>query len=159
MSWFTDREKKKLAEIEVSLKKNADFISSISSTAGVCTIGLPASSTCTVSWSGLVARPYNDYDVIKHIEEIYEFYKFSIPSERSDNKRRKYFKALSIEEIPDNRLLFAGKREVERARLEGFILCSILSDKFKWTEDLGKWFYQSKNDPDLVILRSWIENN
>lgn len=99
-------------------------------------------------------------DVIKHIEELYQFYKFSLPSERSDNKRKKYFKALSIEEIPDDRLFVAGRREVERARLEGFILCSILTEKFEWDEQkLGKWFYQSKNDSDLVILRNWVENN
>ena len=99
-------------------------------------------------------------DVIRHIEEQYEFYKFSLPSERSDSKRKKYFKALPIEKIPDNRLFAAGRREVEQARLEGFILCSILTGKFEWDEQkLGKWFYQSKNDPDLVILKIWIENN
>lgn len=99
-------------------------------------------------------------DVINHIEELYEFYKFSLPSERSDNKRRKYFKTLPIEKIPDDRLFAAGRREVEQARLEGFILCSILAEKFEWDEQkLGKWFWQSKNDPDLVILKSWIENN
>ena len=97
-------------------------------------------------------------DVIKHIEELYQYYKFSLPSERSNNKRRKYFKALSIEEIPDDYLFVTGRREVEQARLEGFILCSILTGKFEWDEQkLGKWFYQSKNDPDLVILRNWIE--
>lgn len=103
---------------------------------------------------------YKLEDVIKHIEELYQYYKFSLPSERSDNKRRKYFKALSIEDIPDDRLFVAGRREVERARLEGFILCSILAGKFEWDEEkLGKWFYQSKNDSDLVILRNWVENN
>jgi len=98
-------------------------------------------------------------DVIKCIEDMYQFYKFSLPSERSDNKRRSYFKALSINELTDEQLMFAGRREVEQARLEGFILCAILSDKFKWDESkLGKWFWQSKKDPDLVILRNWIEN-
>lgn len=102
---------------------------------------------------------HNLDDVIKHIEEIYPFYKFSLPSERSDGKRRKYFKALSINEIPDDRLLCAGRREVEQAILEGFILCAILSGKFQWdVSKLGKWFYQSKTDPDLIILRDWVEN-
>ena len=68
MSWFTDREEKRLAEIEVSLKKNADFISSIGSTVGVCTLELPAASTCTVGWSGLIHTAYNDYDMIKPIK-------------------------------------------------------------------------------------------
>lgn len=97
--------------------------------------------------------------VLRKIEHLYQNYKYSLPSERSDNKRKKYFKALSINDITDNQLMMAERREVAQAKLEGFILCAILSGKFKWTEELGNWFYQSKIDPDLVILRSWIENN
>ena len=92
------------------------------------------------------------------IRQFYQNYKYSLPSERSDNKRRKYFKALSIEEMPDKYLFNAERREITQAKLEGFILCMMLKDKFVWTEDIGKWFWQSKNDPDLVILRNWIEN-
>lgn len=99
-------------------------------------------------------------DIIKRIEEEYRYYKFSLPSERNDNKKRKYFKALSINDLTDEQMIFAHNREVAQCRLEGFILCAILKGKFKWDEEkLGKWFYQSKNDPDLVILRKWIENN
>lgn len=98
-------------------------------------------------------------DILRHIEEEYYYYKFSLPSERSDSKKRKYFKALSVNELTDEEMIFAHNREVAQCRLEGFILCAILQGKFKWDEEkLGKWFYQSKNDPDLVILRSWIEN-
>lgn len=98
-------------------------------------------------------------DIIQHIEEEYYYYKFSLPSERNDNKRKKYFKALSINELTDEQMIFAHNRELAQCRLEGFILCAILAGKFKWNEEkLGKWFYQSKNDPDLVILRKWIEN-
>ena len=97
-------------------------------------------------------------DVINHIENTYQFYKFSLPSERSDKKRRTYFKALPIDELSDEQLMFAGRREVEQARFEGFILCAILSGKFQWNEEkLGKWFWQSKSDPDLVILKRWVE--
>lgn len=93
------------------------------------------------------------------IEELYHNYKHSLPSERSENKRRKYFKALSIEELDDFHLMSPIRREGAQARLECFILCMILNGSFIWDEDkLGKWFYQSKNDPDLVILRDWIEN-
>jgi hypothetical protein len=52
------------------------------------------------------------------------------------------------------------RREVARAKLEGFILCIIVDGFFVWNEEeMGKWFYQSTIDPDLVILRRWIENN
>ena len=99
-------------------------------------------------------------DVLSYIEELYPIYKYSLPSERADSKRRKYFKALPINELTDKQLFVAQSREVAQARLEGFILCSILEGHFMWDEEEhGKWFYQSQNDPDLVILRKWIENN
>ena len=97
--------------------------------------------------------------ILKCIEILYEKYKFSLPSERSNGRRKKYFKALPIEEIPDEQLMVAERREVARAKLEGFILCMILDGQFIWDEPfMGKWFYQSKHDPDLVILKKWIEN-
>ncbi len=91
------------------------------------------------------------------IENLYSQYKFSIPSERSENKRRGYFKALAANELTDEELICGERREVARARLEGFILCMILNGKLTWDEfTMGKWFWQSNNDPDLVILKKWI---
>ena len=108
----------------------------------------------------LIACSYDKLEsILDVIDNLYCNYKYSLPSERSDSKRRKYFKALSINEMNDMQLIAGERREVAQARLEGFILCMILNGKFKWIEDLGKWFYQSKTDPDLVILRSWVENN
>jgi hypothetical protein len=98
-------------------------------------------------------------DVMQAIEEFYHSYKYSLPSERNSNKRKKYFKALSADEMTDSQLAIGCKRDGAQARLEGFILCMVLHGYLKWDEDtMGKWFWQSKNDPDLVILRSWIEN-
>lgn len=99
-------------------------------------------------------------DVLSYIEVLYENYKYSLPSERSDSKRRQYFKALPVDKLTDKQMATGERREVARAKLEGFILCMIVDGFFVWDEDeMGKWFYQSKRDPDLVILRSWIENN
>ena len=99
------------------------------------------------------------YGVLATIEEFYKNYKYSLPSERSDNKRKKYFKALPVNELSDKQLMTADRREVTQAELEGYILCMILEGKFVWDEStMGKWFWQSNSDPDLVILRSWIEN-
>ena len=105
-------------------------------------------------------QPYSLYVTLHEINELYKGYKYSLPSERNDSKRRKYFKALSIDELTDEQLMCADKRETKQAALEGFILCSIIAGHLVWDEEImdGKWFYQSKNDPDLVILRSWIEN-
>lgn len=97
-------------------------------------------------------------NVINTIEDLYFKYKYSIPTERCESKRTKYFKALHVEEIPDALLFTAERRDEAMAKLEGFILCSVLSGAFKWEENMGKWFWQSENDPDLVILRIWVEN-
>ena len=99
-------------------------------------------------------------DILSQVEALYKNYKYSLPSERSDNKRRQYFKALPVDKLTDKQMATGEMREVARAKLEGFILCMIVDGFFVWDEsELGKWFYQSKNDPELVILRSWIENN
>lgn len=96
--------------------------------------------------------------ILRTIEVLYQRYKYSLPSERSDSKRRTYFKALPIEEIPDEKLFLANRREITKAKLEGFILCIVLEGNFVWDEcTMGKWFYQSKDDSDFVILRKWIE--
>ena len=98
-------------------------------------------------------------DVLVNIEALYKRYKYSMPSERSDSKYRKYFKALSVDELSDAEMATGDKREVARARLEGYILCAVLDGKFVWDESkMGKWFYQSVEDPDFVILRDWVEN-
>lgn len=106
----------------------------------------------------LYETPYSLHVVLHEISELYKNYKYSLPSERNDKKRRKYFKALSVDELTDEQLMCARQRESAQAALEGFILCSILAGHLVWDEEImGKWFWQSKNDPDLVILRSWIE--
>lgn len=105
---------------------------------------------------------YGDYDmwiILHKIRELYSNYKYSLPSERSDSKRRKYFKALPMEEITDEQLMFAERRETSQAALEGFVLCMIVSGQLVWDEKImnGTWFYQSEFDSDLVLLRSWVE--
>lgn len=104
-------------------------------------------------------EPYDIYSALHMIRELYRNYKHSLPSERSDNKRKKYFKALPMEEITDTQLMVAERREIAQASLEGLVLCLIVSGQLIWDEDVmqGKWFYQSKSDPDLVLLRSWVE--
>lgn len=92
------------------------------------------------------------------VRELYRNYKYSLPSERSDSKRRKYFKALTVDELTDEELITGKPREVAQYMLEAFILCTVLRGDFVWDEERhGKWFYQRPSDPDLVILRSWIE--
>ena len=99
----------------------------------------------------------NPRTLLDKARELYVAYKFSLPSERSDKKRKKYFKALPIEELTDEQLIYGVRREVAQYMLEGFILCAIINGDFIWDDEIhGKWFYQDKSEQDLVILRNWI---
>lgn len=101
---------------------------------------------------------YSPQVLLHMVRELYRTYKYSLPSERSDNKHKKYFKALSIEELTDEQLMCTERREIALYALEAFILCAILNGDFVWDEEIhGKWFYQRPSEPDLVILREWIE--
>ena len=99
----------------------------------------------------------NPQTLLDKLRELYITYKFSLPSERSDKKRRKYFKALPIDELTDEQLIYGTRREVAQYMLEAFILCAILNGDFVWDDEIhGKWFYQDKIEKDLVILKNWI---
>ncbi len=99
----------------------------------------------------------NSRTLLDKVRELYITYKFSLPSERSDKKRKKYFKALPIDELTDEQLIYGARREVAQYMLEAFILCAILNGDFVWDDEIhGKWFYQDKIEQDLVILKNWI---
>ena len=96
---------------------------------------------------------------ISHIEELYKFYKYSVPSERSESKSRQYFKALPEKDLEDDDMLYGKRRDPAQITLELYILCQMLLG-FEWDEQqMGKWFWQSKEDGDLILLRQWFEPN
>mgnify|MGYP003316877398 CR=1 FL=1 len=68
---------------------------------------------------------YDSKSLLDMISELYRIYKYSLPSERSDAKRKKYFKALSIDELTDEELIVGMPREKAQYMLEAFILCMI----------------------------------
>lgn len=96
----------------------------------------------------------NENEFKEKINSLYREYKFSTPCKSGDSK---YFTALSDEEFESEEQMACGSdRIVARARIEGFILGLNLCG-FKWNEStLGKHFYKSKEDKDLIVLKSWI---
>ena len=108
-------------------------------------------------------KPVNGYSIrqnpvsIEEIENLYHSYKNSIPTENEDNKRKKYFKALSINELPPEALFMGINRQIAREKLELTLLEGILNGSITWDNLQGDGgFWQSKNDPDLIILKEWI---
>lgn len=95
---------------------------------------------------------------VTRLEELYAIYKHSVPSERSDRRRTKNFKAIPEHRLSQNDILFGTPREEALAELELHLLASVASGAITW-ESLGggAWFWQSGTDPDLILLRSWVE--
>ena len=57
----------------------------------------------------------------------------------------------------DEDMLYGKRRDPAQIELELYILCQVLLG-MEWNEALmGKWFWQSKEDKDLVILKQWIQ--
>lgn len=95
-------------------------------------------------------------DPLKEIENAYESYYYSTPSERSEHNKKSYFKAMSVNDMTDVQLCSGGNREVERANLEFAVLRSALSG-FKWNKSYGTWYWKSKKFPELILLKEWLE--
>lgn len=96
--------------------------------------------------------------VLQSIEDFYEIYKHSVPSERSERKRRRYFKALPEHELSDEDMAYGVPRDEAQMILELVVLGYILNGSLTWDETvMGKWFWQSCKDKDLIILRQWVD--
>ena len=94
------------------------------------------------------------------IEHLYGQYKHSVPSERSERKRKRYFKALPEEQLEDDDMRYGLLRDEAQIRLELAVLCLVINGSLVWDEHrMGKWFWQSDNDKDLIILRQWVSDN
>lgn len=97
---------------------------------------------------------------IGQIERLYYNYNHSVPSQRNDNKHRKYFRALSEKELSDVDMLYGKPRELAQVELELFVLCQILQNSLQWDDFAGEkqWFWQSPSLPSLIMLKKWFSN-
>jgi len=82
------------------------------------------------------------------IEQLYDIYKHSIPSEKTMSRVPR-FKALPEGELSDDDMLYGVSREQAERDLEAAL------KGFAMPAGAGSWFWQSDKDKDLVILRSW----
>ena len=87
------------------------------------------------------------------VEELYKIYKRSIPTNVKLNGNRPYFKAVPLDELNESDIVCGEQRNIAQAMLELYILIADLE------MEEGKWFWQSRKDKDLVVLRKWIKRN
>lgn len=100
-------------------------------------------------------EPMNMSETIRQIENLYELYVNSMPSERSEDNRHQYFSAPKADEMELEAMVFGEPREVARYKLEAFVLMSILNGNFN-NEWGAYWFWQSPKYRDLIILKEWV---
>lgn len=102
----------------------------------------------------LGVEPMTLEEVLRKAEEIYTEYKHSIPNKYSNN-RKPHFRALKLDDLTENDLLYGQWREHARARLEVFLLCCLLNGSLDIDKLFdGKWFWQSDEEPMFVLRRS-----
>ena len=90
----------------------------------------------------------NQSTSIEDLETAYAIYKHSIPSERTMGRTPRFY-ALPESELSNDDMLYGIPREQAERDLEKAL------QGFQMPEGAG-WFWQSENDPDLVVLRKWV---
>lgn len=97
-------------------------------------------------------------EALSLIENHYFNYKRSVPSERNDSRRRRYFKADKADNLSDKELCCNEEREVAQVDLELLVLGLILNGSLVWDNEVmgGNWFWVSRKYPTLVILKEWL---
>lgn len=85
---------------------------------------------------------------VEQLETAYAIYKHSIPSERTMGRTPRFY-ALPESELSNDDMLYGVPREQAERDLEKAL------QGFQMPEGAG-WFWQSENDPDLVVLRKWV---
>lgn len=107
-------------------------------------------------FDGSFGLDYNP-NALESIERLYDRYCNSVPSERSESKQFTYFQALPEAELTTDDMLYGEPRDVAQLKLELAVLIYILNGSLVWDKFAkGKWFWQSKEFPTLILLKDWI---
>lgn len=89
-------------------------------------------------------------NVEQRLLELFENYKYSVPSPKADSK---YFFAFDESHLSTKQLVENESRYIARARLEIYVLGLIINNKW----DFGnQWYWQSKADSKLTLFKKWF---
>lgn len=96
--------------------------------------------------------PCNPWEMAERL--FYNYY-VSMPSQWAERKKS-YFKAKEYEDMNEFELAAGEPRLIAQAKLEGFILCTILAKLLTWNDLFGSWFWKSAKYPQFVLLKEWF---
>lgn len=98
------------------------------------------------------AQSNNPYEIV---EDLYEQYKTSIPSEHSQFSRCN-FKALRADDLSMKQLINGIPRIKAQYMLEGFILLASTKRLINWNNE-KHFFWQSDKHKELIIYKEWVK--
>lgn len=103
--------------------------------------------------------PMNGYKINENpitfelLETLYTIYKHSVPN--GIKYKKTYFKALTYDELSTEDLILGANRQTSKENLELAIISGVLNGSLIWPDET-KWFWQSENDKDFILLRKWM---
>lgn len=91
----------------------------------------------------------------ERLEELYDRYYNSVPSQRNDSRYKRYFLAKKESDMEDDDMMFGEPRELCQAALEMYLLFHFMQGTYRWNDE-NKWYWQSEIRPTFIILRQWV---
>lgn len=86
--------------------------------------------------------PSSEDEFFSNVEELYCRYKHSVPSERSEGKSRRYFRAMPEKDLDDDDMLYGERRDKAQVALELYLL-----------SDTPRLQMESRDDGTLVLAK------
>lgn len=99
-------------------------------------------------------------DVLYDICDLYELYKRSTPTERSERKKHTYFYALTSDEIiKEYGWLLGCNRDIVQFHLEFMFLGYVLTGQLTWQPEWTGYYWRPSKESTLRIQKEWIIPN
>lgn len=86
---------------------------------------------------------------VEELERLYEEYYASLPSGKDNSK---FFYALPVDELTTEQMVIGERRSEAKKKLECFVFC-LCRQMDPWFKG---WFWKSKQNPNLVVLKDWF---
>ena len=90
-------------------------------------------------------------EFIPRLEELYHEYESSVPSDSKVHT----FSARRYEELSAQEIMCNPRREISRFKLEFHVLSALLNG-LEWKEEWGSYFWASKKEKKLRLLKNWF---
>lgn len=92
---------------------------------------------------------------VDFLDTLYQNYKHSVPDTGAKTQQNsRYFRALDITELSDRDLKNNISRRKAAEALELAVVIAYSRGDISF--DRTKWYWQSQQDPDFIILRKWV---